>query len=129
MINLKAPHPGTFLLAKNKLLEGENMAKEFAKRFYNSEKWKRCRAAYIKLRQGIDGGLCETCHEEPGYIVHHRIELTPENINDPEIALDFHNLKFDCHNCHNKEGHGKGNIPGLADYIITEDGEVIQAPP
>ncbi len=69
-----------------KIVGVEEVAKEFAKAFYNSKKWKQCRAAYIAHRQAIDGGLCESCHEAPGYIVHHKIELTPDNINDPDIA-------------------------------------------
>lgn len=102
------------------------MAKEFAKAFYNSAKWKRCRKAYIAYRQGIDGGMCETCHEVPGYIVHHRTELTPYNINDPDIALNFSNLKYDCLECHNKE-HGRDNVPGLVQYNFSEDGEILPA--
>jgi len=43
------------------------MAKEWAKKFYNSTAWKECRAAYIKSVQG----LCETCLErdevKPGF--------------------------------------------------------------
>ena len=58
------------------------MAKEFARAFYNSKRWKDCRRAYIAKRISIDGGMCETCHEVPGYIVHHKIELTPDNISD-----------------------------------------------
>ena len=37
------------------------MAKEFAKGFYNSKQWKKCREAYIAHRKAIDGGMCETC--------------------------------------------------------------------
>lgn len=103
------------------------MAKEFAKPFYNSGRWKKCRAAYIKYRESIDGGICESCHERTGYIVHHKIELNQENINDPDISLDFHNLKYDCHICHNKEA-GK-DTPGLVAYIFGEDGEIIPASP
>ena len=55
------------------------MAREFAKAFYKSKEWLKVRAAYIAKRKSIDGGLCESCHEKPGYIVHHKIELTPEN--------------------------------------------------
>ena len=106
-------------------LHGVIMAKEFAKAFYNSSAWKKCRQAYIAYRKSVDGGMCETCHEVPGYIVHHRTELTPYNINDPEIALDFRNLKYDCQECHNKE-HGKENVPGLVQYDFTEDGQIIE---
>ena len=48
------------------------MAKEFARAFYNSKRWKDCRRAYIAKRISIDGGMCETCHEVPGYIGQHQ---------------------------------------------------------
>ena len=79
------------------------MAKEFAKPFYNSMAWQKCRASYIAYRQSIDGGMCETCHEEVGVIVHHKEWITPDNINDPDITLNHDNLKLDCWVCHNKE--------------------------
>lgn len=68
--------------------------KEFAKSFYKSKKWQACRAAYIASRQQIDGSLCEVCHEAIGYIVHHKIQLTPENINDPTITFDPNLLAY-----------------------------------
>lgn len=105
------------------------MAKEFAKGFYNSKTWRRCREAYIKHREAIDGGMCETCHEVPGYIVHHKEELTPRNINNPDIALNFANLKYDCHICHNKENKQE-EINGLVRVEFDEEGNAIcQAPP
>ena len=79
------------------------MAKEFAKQFYNSQRWKDCRKAYINRRINIDGGLCEECHERIGYIVHHKRMLTADNINNPDITLNFDNLKFDCKECHDRE--------------------------
>lgn len=83
--------------------------KEFAKRFYKSKAWKACRAAYIAQRRLVDGGLCESCRREPGYIVHHKIVLTPENIHDPEVALNHRYLAYECKACHDlHEGHGVG---------------------
>lgn len=87
---------------------GEGMAKEWAKPFYNSTAWKEARAAYIKLRITIDGGLCETCGKKHGYIVHHKIPLTEENICDPEITLNFENFKYDCKECHDNEDENHG---------------------
>lgn len=104
------------------------MAREFAKAFYNSTKWQRCRAAYIAKRKAIDGGMCESCHEAPGYIVHHKTELTPENINDPDITLNFRNLKFDCHSCHQKEGVA-GQQVGLVNYEFDSEGNLVVLPP
>ena len=107
----------------------ESMAREFAKAFYNSKRWKKCRAAYISYRKSIDGGLCETCHDRPGYIVHHKTELNPDNINDQDIALGFSNLKYDCHICHQKEDMKDGPAAGLIQYDFSPEGEVIPRPP
>lgn len=82
------------------------MAKKWAKSFYNSKAWENCRTAYVSHRMNIDGGLCEECHKEQGYIVHHIINLTPSNINNPEISLNHSNLKYVCKDCHDRyEGH------------------------
>lgn len=86
------------------------MAKEWARKFYKSKEWRECREAYI---QHVNG-LCETCLEndevKPGKILHHIEPLTPENIDDPEVTLNWDNLKFECKECHDKHpGHGINN--------------------
>ena len=86
------------------------MAREFAKAFYASKEWLHCRAAYIEHVHG----LCERCHR-PGFIVHHKIYLTQENIDDPDVTLSFDNLEYLCLDCHNRE-HGS------ADYSSVKDG-------
>ena len=78
------------------------MAQEFAKTFYDSKAWKDCKRIFISERITEDGGLCQRCHELPGFIVHHKILLTPENIHDAEISLNTDNLEYVCNNCHNK---------------------------
>lgn len=83
----------------------DNM-KEFAKKFYRSKEWKKCRESYISERRMVDGGLCEICGERTGYIVHHKKALTPANISNPEISLSHGNLQYVCKPCHDKEeGH------------------------
>ena len=83
--------------------------KEWAKSFYKSQAWIKCRNAYIRQRIGIDGGICEECKDNQGYIVHHKTMLTKENINDPEVSLNHDNLEFVCKECHDEfEGHGVG---------------------
>lgn len=103
------------------------MAREFAKRFYASKEWLRCRASYIAERQAIDGGMCETCHERPGYIVHHTVWLTPENINDLDVALNHKLLRYDCLVCHNKEEERENAEPER--YRFGEDGDVLPVAP
>ena len=73
--------------------------------FYRRPAWKKCRAAFIAHRQSIDGGLCQICGSAPGKIVHHRVHLTAETINDPDICYGFDNLEYVCLDCHNIE-HG-----------------------
>lgn len=85
------------------------MAKDWAKPFYNSLRWIKARDSYIAKRMMIDGGLCEECHRYPGYIVHHKIHLTEDNIHDQEISLNFNNFEYVCKECHDEfEGHGAG---------------------
>lgn len=72
------------------------MAQDFAKAFYGSKAWLQCRLSYI----ASVFGLCEQCRK-PGYIVHHKIKLTTENINDPMITLNHANLQYLCIECHN----------------------------
>lgn len=84
--------------------------KEFAKKFYKSKAWQRCRQAYINNRIMIDGGMCEICGVWLGYIVHHKTPLTPNNITDYNITLSFDNLQYVCKPCHDEfEGHGVGH--------------------
>ncbi|WEK53334.1 MAG: HNH endonuclease [Candidatus Cohnella colombiensis] len=97
------------------------MAQDFAKKFYNSRAWKICRAAYIALVFG----LCERCGK-PGYIVHHKVYLTPQNINDPAIALNHEFLEHLCQDCHNGEHHGS-HEPVVADGLAFDsEGNLIQ---
>lgn len=70
--------------------------------FYKTKAWLKCRDGFIKTRYGIDGGLCQRCHKEPGYIVHHRTWITPANVMDPDITLNESNLEFVCKSCHDK---------------------------
>nr|DAY73526.1 MAG TPA: NinG protein [Caudoviricetes sp.] len=104
------------------------MAKEFAKAFYNSKAWLSCRKAYISKRTMIDGGMCETCKENPGYIVHHKIPLTPENIKNPLVALNQDNLKFDCKDCHDREEAHAFVKRGLLRCSFDADGQPVVEP-
>lgn len=74
--------------------------KEYTKKFYKSQAWINCREAFIN---SLKDKTCNRCHKMPGKIVHHKEAITPENINDPFITLNFANLEYVCQKCHNKE--------------------------
>lgn len=86
------------------------MAKQFSKAFYNSKAWKDCKASYISKMPVAKRGLCEHCYAEGKHILgkelHHKIELTPYNMNDRSITLGHDNLVLLCFECHQKE-HNK----------------------
>lgn len=90
------------------------MAREFAKSFYDSKEWKDCRNAYIGERILVDGGRCELCHRDHGYIIHHKVELNEDNISDPSVALGYDNLMYVCQNCHNNIHSSKNNDKNFA---------------
>jgi hypothetical protein len=94
------------------------------KQFYKSKPWRRARLAYIDKRIAIDGGMCEVCHEELGYIVHHTIWLNDINCNDPEISLNEKHFRYECQTCHNKERDPSTAIPGRCLY--GPGGEIIR---
>lgn len=76
------------------------MAKEYARKFYSSQAWNNCREEYKKKVNY----LCERCLAKGIYkhgdIVHHKIFISPNNINDPKITLDHDNLEYVCRDCH-----------------------------
>lgn len=96
------------------------MAKEYAQSFYKSEVWAKTRKAYA----ASVGWLCEDCAKEgrlvTGKVVHHIVPITPENINDPSVTLDWSNLRLVCQDCHARlHRHGKG-----LRYSIMPDGSI-----
>ena len=103
-------------------LGGVFMAKEWAKGFYKSKAWQRCREGYIQSVMG----LCERCGAG-GKIVHHIVELTPESINNPEVSLNWNNLELLCQDCHNEHHHGGGST--TQGIRFDEDGNVYEVKP
>ena len=92
--------------------------KEFAKEFYHSSAWKACRESFLKQKRG----LCEQCLKRGMYVpadtVHHIKHLSPENINDPSITLNYQNLMALCRDCH-AEMH-----KGIKRYKVDDFGRV-----
>lgn len=99
------------------------MSRGRQEQFYKTKAWVDCRKAYLKSV----GGLCERCLNKglitPAEIVHHKIHLNAENINEPSITLNADNLEALCRKCHG-EAHGS-----LKRYDVLPDGTVIPMPP
>ena len=94
---------------------------KWARKFYKSAAWHKCREAYIRKRVGIDGGICEECKDNLGYIVHHKTALTELTINDPEISLNEENLEYVCKPCHDEfDGHGIRRAHDLGPIVIFD---------
>jgi len=93
--------------------------KDFAEKLYKSKAWQHTRTAYMHSV----GGLCERCLKKglyrPAVIVHHKVYLTAENIDNPEISLAWKNLEALCRDCHEEEHAGSGRR-----YKVLEDGRV-----
>lgn len=100
------------------------MAKDFAKQFYNSKAWHTSRDGYIAYRISRDGGMCQKCHKELGYIVHHKIELTPDNINNPDISLNWNNFSYECKHCHDREDNHFIKPKEQERYYFDEQGNI-----
>lgn len=83
------------------------MAKPFSKSFYESRQWRKVAKAYALSQHYV----CERCHNQiprgktdgpSRFIVHHKIPLTEQNINDPYVAYGWDNLELLCQRCHNQ---------------------------
>ena len=94
--------------------------KDFAESFYKSRRWKATRSAYLRSV----GGLCERCLRKglyrPAVIVHHKVYITPQTIDNPDITLSWNNLEAVCRECHEDEHRGQDRR-----YKIEEDGKII----
>ena len=96
------------------------MAKPWAVKFYKSAAWKRVRQAYFISKHG----LCERCGA-PGEIVHHKIYLNPNNINNPSISLNDKYLELLCRECHT-DIH-LGGRPIRKGFAFDKNGNLIRS--
>lgn len=72
----------------------------FAHKFYHSKAWQDVRS----LAWDRAHGLCERCASQgetvPADVIHHKIPLSAENVNNLSISLNPDNLIALCNECH-----------------------------
>lgn len=95
------------------------MARPFALAFYDSKEWEKCRLGYLRSKYFV----CERCGGA-AKIVHHKKYITPKNINDPKITLDWKNLEALCLDCHNKEHMTRGCTS--TETMFDKNGDLIR---
>lgn len=88
------------------------------RKFYKSDRWKIARA----IRIAAASGLCEKCGVI-GTEVHHKVHLTTENVDDPNISIKQDNLILLCKDCHNKEHE---RFTDTKDYRFDSDGNMVK---
>lgn len=96
------------------------MAQAWAEWFYNSIAWIKCRLAFLTSKFFI----CERC-SGAATIAHHKEYLTPENINDPSVTLNWDNLESLCQDCHNRE-HMSKYSPLRDDVMFDARGDLVK---
>lgn len=99
------------------------MRKKGQKAFYDSTRWKKCRATYL-----ADHPYCERCKAngvlEVAVHVHHIRYLQEEDYNNPFKALNPDNLEALCFNCHQQEHHGSSAIDDS--LYFDENGDIAE---
>lgn len=90
--------------------------------FYTSTQWQRFRDRYIAERAVKDNGwTCDMCGQTidnaEDITLHHKVELTPDNVNDVMISLNPDNIQQVHRACHNKH-HKHAGPRGRAVYIV-----------
>lgn len=68
--------------------------------------------AVHRQRRRTVRALPRSRRREPGYIVHHKIKLTPWNIDDQSVTLNPANLEYVCLDCHNADELGEHSGTG-----------------
>ena len=99
------------------------MAKNFSKKLYSSKEWKNIRQIVLNR----DFYMCQVCGKPNSKTVHHIIELTPVNINNPTVTINADNLITlceECHRCvHGDYTYSKEEVR----YVFDADGNLIEA--
>lgn len=84
-------------------------------KFYHSKAWKDTSEAYMSSKYYI----CERC-DNSATICHHKEYITINNVDNPDITLNWDNLEALCIKCHNKEHFKKDD-----EYYFDDEGNIV----
>ena len=92
--------------------------------FYQSKEWINFRRVLIDERTNENGEvICAECglpiYKRYDIIAHHRQELTEDNINDIDVALNPDNIELIHFKCHNKQHQ---RFDGFRQYVYIVHG-------
>lgn len=91
--------------------------------FYRSKSWQNLLRKIKSERVNIDGNIvCEYCGKpiikKYDCIGHHKVALTPQNVNDVNVSLNEDNIALVHHRCHNQMHSKFFNTNDRKVYII-----------
>ena len=108
------------------------MARDFARKVYRGKRWERARSVAMSRQVKMDDGrvcppyMCEMCFQrsimKTAEIVHHKVHLSRDNIDDPEICYGLDNLMRVCRDCHAEVHYPDDYRPRVA---FDSDGNVV----
>lgn len=106
-------------------MEESSKGKFTLRKFYNSNLWTRFREHYIAERLARDGILKDditgqSLKGDVDTILHHKIFLTEDNVNDFNISLNPDNIMLVSHETHQKI-HNKFNCNGRKIFITLNE--------
>lgn len=93
------------------------------KAFYNSDDWRKCKEYVLNSRlneygETIDEHTGKPIYQKYELVFHHKIPLTLQNVNDPNISINPDNIaivSFKSHNeIHKRFGNGCQSV-----YLVT----------
>jgi hypothetical protein len=87
------------------LLGKIKLALDYARKFYSGAKWRRCRNGFMRSQFFI----CSRCGGR-ATVAHHVVPVTPGNLSDPGVTLNWGNLVALCSPCHNAVHGGSGAV-------------------
>lgn len=95
------------------------MAAPWATKFYNSRAWRTLRERLIVEANFLCADCGESYLKESAQLVgHHVKELTPENVQDANVALNPSNIKIICRKCHDKAHERFAYDGGQKVYLV-----------